>query len=572
VHDVAVGHRQQVDDLCAAAIRALAGEGDLHFRGGLLHRDGSRLRLHGPHLHPDPETDDFRSFRGAADGVALRLLHCDDEIHAGLCPEHPVARLVFELLEQFRVETHAEDSMPGVTSNLRHRHREWSLAFHRSGLTETAQGLLLYTVAQICRSRLTGEPVVAETEDLIESTRFALGRRLGGDLAGLRARRGDQRAFAVPALSIAHTVANMVAEAQSTAEDGRSESDEQATAHGQFSLLVDFDGDGEEVAPLATSGRSAALSAATDGYRVFTTAYDDEQPAASLVRPALLKSDRERLDREITDHGINVSRLARQLNALLAEPTRDGWDGGLEEGRIDGHRLAQLISAPQERRLFRAERVEPIPSALVTFLVDCSGSMKQHALSVAMLTDVFARALERAGAHSEILGFTTGAWNGGRARRDWLRAGRPRHPGRLNEARHLVFKDAESTWRRARPGIAALLKPDLYREGIDGEAVTWALGRSARREERRKLLIVVSDGSPMDSATNAANDQHYLDHHLREVVTRAERQASIEVYGVGVGLDLSPYYRHSRVVELSQSAANAPFGEVIDLVAGARRR
>ena len=200
-----------------------------------------------------------------------------------------------------------------------------------------------------------------------------------------------------------------------------------------------------------------------------------------------------------------------------------------------------------------------------------SGSMKQHIESVAMLVDVFSRALEQAGVACEVLGFTTGAWNGGRAQRDWLRAGRPVHPGRLNEVCRMVFKDADTPWRRARPDIAALLKSDLFREGIDGEAVDWACARLERRSEARRILIVVSDGSPMDAATNLANDPHYLDHHLREVVDRRERQGKVEICGVGVGLDLRPYYRHSQVIDLAGALGNEVFNQVAALI-GSRGR
>lgn len=570
---IVLRHQRRVEELCAATIRALGGDPGVYYREGRLHSGATRLQLYAPHLHPCLETDDFASFRGAADGVALRLLHCDTDLHESLCPRDPIARLVFELLEQFRVETLGDASMSGVTANLEHRHREWSLAFHRSGQTETARGLLLYAVAQICRARLTGEPVVAETECLIESTRFALGPLLGDNLAGLRRHRDDQRSYAVHALSIARTVANMVQDAGALEHnDELADDDDRTTALWHFTLWQGFDEGAEDSENIAATGGSAALSDTEGSYRVFTTAYDEQHRAASLVRPEVLKSYREQLDREIANQGINVFRLARQLTSLLAEPTRNGWDSGREEGHVDGRRLAQLISAPEERRLFRVERVEPVPSALVTFLVDCSGSMKEHATSVAILVDVFARALEQAGAGCEILGFTTGAWSGGRARRDWLRAGRPPHPGRLNEICHLVFKDAESSWRRERPGIAALLKPDLYREGIDGEAVTWACGRSESREEHRRLLIVVSDGSPMDSATDLANDHHYLDHHVQTVVAHTEQRGAVEIYGVGVGLDLSPYYRHSRVLDLSRAKGNTPFSEVVDLVASAQGR
>ncbi|MBS0317811.1 MAG: cobalt chelatase, partial [Proteobacteria bacterium] len=290
------------------------------------------------------------------------------------------------------------------------------------------------------------------------------------------------------------------------------------------------------------------------------------------VRAALLAEYRERLDARIAAQGINLGRLARQLKALLATPQSDGWDGAQEDGRIDGRRIAQLIASPTERRLFRAERIEPVADCLVSFLIDCSGSMKGQIEPVAMLVDVFARALEIAGVPCEVLGFTTGAWNGGRAQRDWLRAGRPRHPGRLNEVCHMVFKAADTPWRRARRGIAALLKADLFREGIDGEAIDWAVSRMEGRGERRRILLSVSDGSPMDAATHLANDEHYLDHHLRQVVQRREAGSGVEILGVGIGLDLSPYYSRSQVLDLAGSSGNQLCRELIELIAGRRRR
>ncbi|MGE5117471.1 MAG: cobaltochelatase CobT-related protein, partial [Betaproteobacteria bacterium] len=222
--------------------------------------------------------------------------------------------------------------------------------------------------------------------------------------------------------------------------------------------------------------------------------------------------------------------------------------------------------------LFRAERIEPIADCLVTFLIDCSGSMKDQIESVAMIVDVFVRALEMAGVPSEVLGFTTGAWNGGRAQRDWLRAGRPLHPGRLNEVCHLVFKDADTPWRRSRRSMAALLKADLFREGVDGEALDWAVSRMQGRPERRRLLLVVSDGSPMDTATHLANDEHYLDHHLRQVVQRHEQSGAAEIAGIGVGLDLSPYYARSQAIDLAAPPGNRVFQEMLAVLAGGRRR
>jgi cobaltochelatase CobT len=566
-----VRQEEQVAELCAGVVRAFSGERDLHFRGRRLHRGRLALPWFAPHLHPSPDTDDFASFRGVADGLALRLTESDAALHESLRPEEPVERMLFEMLEQFRVEAMAPEVMAGMRHNLRHRHEQWSLAFHHSGQTDTARGLLLYAVAQICRARVSGQQVVEETEDMLEATRFALAPLIGHALAGLRKDRADQAAYAVHARAIARTVAAMLHEAD---EEGSSAARDPHVddKRSVFSLVADMDQEIVERFTTAESGRSAVLDNAGGAYRVFSNAYDREHDAATLARKEVLADHREKLDRRIAAQGVNIARLARELRTLLAEPERDGWDGAQEEGLIDGRRLAQLVASPTERRLFRTERMEPVADCIVTFLIDCSGSMKEHAESVAMMADVFARALEQAGVTSEVLGFTTGAWNGGRPQREWVRAGRPPHPGRLNERCHLVFKSAAMPWRRARPAMAALLKADLFREGIDGEAIDWACMRLRQRSEARKLLLVISDGSPMDSATHLANDAHYLDHHLRDVVARQEQRGDIAIAGIGVGLDLSPYYSRSHVLDLATSSGNTIFREVIELMAGRHRR
>jgi len=561
-------HQERIEELCAAAIRALSGERDVHFRGRRLHRGRRALPLYAPHLNPSLDTDDFGSFRGMADGFGLRLANSDAKLHLALCPADAVERMVFELLEQFRCEALVPAGMAGVRRNLHHRFEAWSLAFHDAGGIDSARGLLLYTVAQMARSRVTGDAVPEAIEDRLEATRAGISPLIGSALAGLKRERANQAGYAAHALDLAQTIAAMLrsAEEEAAADDAL---DEDAWA--AFALLLDSGEEIDDGVATAVSGRSLVLDGADDGYRIFTTAYDREVAAATLVRAEMLKEYRERLDARIAGLGVNIAHLARDLKALLAVPARDGWDGSQEEGHIDGRRLAQLIASPTERRLFRVEREEPRADCLVTILIDCSGSMKEHIESVAVLVDVLVRALEQAGVASEVLGFTTNAWNGGRAQRDWVRAGRPAHPGRLNEACHMVFKDAATNWRRARPAIAALLKADLFREGIDGEALGWAMRRADARDEQRKLLLVLSDGSPMDSATNLANDAHYLDHHLKDEVARFEARGA-EIYGVGVGLDLSPYYSRSHVLDLSGSIGSALFRELIAMIARGVRR
>ncbi|MGE0331119.1 MAG: cobalt chelatase [Ramlibacter sp.] len=546
-----------MDELCAATVRALTGEPGLHLRGRRLWRGGQPLPRFGPHLQPSLEAgDDFPSFRGAADGMALRLLHSVPELHLALVPGEPRERWTFELLEQLRVESLVPGMMPGMSRNLRHRFVQWSFAFHASGLVETQQGLLLFTVAQLCRSRVTGEPVAEGAQDVIEATRAALAPVLGPALAGLRRERFDQRAYAGHALAVARIVARSLREVES--------SDTKTTrAAPRFNLWFDFDPAPEEGLTLAGSGDSRTLADRGGGYRVFTTAYDTERSAAGLVRAALLSEYRERLDRAGTALGLNIGRLARELQAVLARPVPDGWNDGAEEGVLDARRLSQLVASPAERRVFRQDRWLQRSNCAITFLLDCSGSIRNQAESVALLVDVCARAFEAAGASCDVLGFTTGAWNGGRALRDWRRGGRPAYPGRLNERCHLVFKDSETPWSRGRRGIAALLKADLFREGIDGEAVDWTCARLLARDTARRLLFVVSDGSPMDSATALANDEHYLDQHLREVVARREVEGAVEIIGLGIGLDLAPYYRRSLALDLSKGLERSVFFDLV---------
>ncbi|SFA94414.1 cobaltochelatase CobT [Amycolatopsis marina] len=555
-------HQHRVEELCAAAARAVSGEPEFHLRAGRPYRAGLPLPVNAPHLRPSSNEDDLGSFRGAADGVGLRLVHSDSDLHRGLRPEEPLQRLVFEMLEQYRVESQVPTGLPGLVWNLRYRFEQWSDRCIHSGLTETANGLLLYSVAQICRSRVTGQPVPAMAEDVIEATRFALAPLLGHELAGLRRHREDQQAYAVHARAVARTVEGLVAEA------GRANGERETAAADRrsrnWALLLD-PGDGDGFAPVPP-GTGATPEPAGQGYRAFTTAYDTQRHISTLVRAEQRREFRERLDRRIAGQGVNHARLARELAALLTAPARTGWQGGQEEGYIDGRSLTQLITSPAERRLFRAERVEPVSESLVTFLLDCSGSMKAHAESIAAVVDVFTRALELAGVATEILGFTTGSWNGGRAMRDWRRSGRPRHPGRLNEVCHLVVKDADTTYRRARPDIAALLKQDLYREGVDGEAVRWACRRMDGRGEHRRFLLVFSDGSPVDSATALMNDSDYLGNHLAEVVREEERAGSARIHGLGVGLDLGHYYNRSQVLDLESGAANQVFRDILAML------
>lgn len=570
----AARHQQQVEELCVAAIRALCGRRDLHFRGGRLHRGRQRLPLWAPHLHPKLDRDDFDSFRGAADGLALRLRLSDDARHRARAPTEALRRMLFDLLEQYRVEAIAGEHWPGVRRNLLHRFERWTEGFLSAGLAETERGILLFTVAQVCRARVTQQPVLDEVADLMEATRAGVARALGPGLSQLRRTRFDQAAYGSAALLVAEAVAQLFDAAGARLDDEPDGAQRPVDERTAFGFLLDADeglddGGGTQV----VTGRSRLIDDAQGGgYRIFTRAHDREERPAARMRADQLAEFRQALDSRIATLQPNLPKLARQLKAVLSSPARDDWASAQEEGLIDGRRLSQLVASPAERRLFRQEQREPQPDAVLCLLLDCSGSMRQHAPTLAVLMDVLARAADLAGVPFELLGFSTCAWHGGRAQRDWQRAGSPPHPGRLAETLHLVFKDADTPWRHARRDIAALLRPDLYREGVDGEALAWAAERLRRRDEPRKLLLAVSDGCPMEGATALANDPHYLDHHLQDVAAAIEQAGDIELGALGVGLDLSPYYGHCLALDLDAAALHRVFQDVVRWLARHRRR
>jgi cobaltochelatase CobT len=541
-------HEQGIRELRAASIRALSQQRGLRFRGAALYRDRRPVPMPVPHLHPPTD-------RGAADAMALRLRHSDPDVHARLRPEGTARRLVFEMLEQFRVESLVPATWPGVRRNLADRFRGWSQEFEASRSAETAAGLLLYTVAQVCRSWITAEPIAEWTQDLIEQTRFELTSTIGGELALLRRNRHCQKDFAVHARAVAERVANL--------PQLHGEPDERDPGWDAFEWLLDAESD-EDATPAAPGGARRDVPRGNAEYRVYSRAYDETRNLATLVRPAQLSEYRECLDRAVDESGVSARALGRRLAQLFAAPQDDGWEGGRDSGFVDGRRLSQLVATPNERNIFRARAHTPRTDAIVSFLVDCSGSMKAVSEPVAVLIDVFARALELAGVGCEVLGFTTASWNGGRARRDWIRSGRPRNPGRLNEVRHLVIKSADTPYRDARTAVAGLMKADLFREGIDGEAVEWARSRLEQRDEQQRILVVLSDGSPMDSATSLANDPNYLDQHLRDVLGG---RSDVEICAVGVGLDLSVYYDRATALDLSEGTTRRVLTEVLETIA-----
>ncbi len=590
-----VRRQQRLDALCAATLRALSARPEVHTRGPHWYAGDTALPSFAPHLHPQaqwkPQSDEqvlsmassgellaplsesakLLSFRGAADGIALRLRFSDVLLHRQLRPERPMARRVFDVLEQYRVESLVPAQWPGVRSNMSSRFTAWSQAFVSARLHESAQGLLLLTVAQISRARVTSEPVDGVLEDLLEATRFGLVPHIGHALAALRRSRFDQRAYAQHALAIAQVVADLADGALQAADRAAKTAPEDSEEEDAWlQIWVDFETGEESGFASALEARHAQQDAA-HSYRVFSTRYDREIRASDLVRQAQLQELRSQLDLSVRACGVSAARLARRLQTLLALPQIDGWDSAQDSGYIDGRRLAQMVAKPDEQSVFRLPHSAARADVALTLLLDCSGSMKQHMEKLAPLVDLLTRALDMAGVATEVLGYTTNSWNGGRVMRDWRRAGKPAQPGRLNELCHMVFKESGQPWRRSKPSLAAMLKPDLFRECVDGEALRWAAQRLRAQETERRMLVVFSDGSPMDGATVLANDTHYLDRDLQHAARQLEREAAIGLCAVGLGLDLSAYFTRSTVLDLQNQTAAQALGDVLALLARSSR-
>jgi len=546
--------------LGGAMIRALTGNAELQWSGKTLYNGIVPVTLAAAHQTDADET--LQDQRALLDGAGLRFKFSDASLHAAHLPKDPIAGLIFELLEQLRCESLAPEGLTGLQANLRERFERWARDFVDSGLTETSLGILLLTISVTVWTRLTGHEIDESMADLMEGTRANIVPELGHDLAGIKHHRANQSLFIVHALAISHWVANAVnmAQAQAGTVAGKFKS-----SNG-FGLRLHFQTDSPKPPPVAEIGENKTWQETGGRYRIFTTAYDQQAQAQDLIRAAVLSEFRSQLDREIAALGINIPKLARQLRKRLSIMRRDGWNFQQEEGLIDGRRLAHLVSNPFERDIFQHERNEPLMDCAVTLLFDCSGSMKAHAQTTSTLADILGRALTVAGVATEILGFTTASWTGGRAFKDWQKAGRPAAPGRLNEQLHLVFKSASTPWRKARSGMAALRRLELYREGIDGEAVDWACQRLLALSVKRRILVVISDGCPMDSATHQTNHDHYLDQHLKQTVMRHERAGSVAIRGLGVGLDLGCFYRHRLAIDLQDGLDEALFEQIVNLI------
>ncbi len=519
------------------AIRALSGVCQATYRRQGLFLDGKRMIVESPYLFADPVKDELVRNRGVVDALSMRLLHSDQLLHQSHKPDTLIEKLVFDILEQLRCESLADSRMTGLIDNMNQAFSSWCLEFRRGGHTETEFGLMLFTLIHIVRSKLLNIPPDLEIEGLIESARFELVPHIGSDLVGLKQSNSDQLAYARHALSIASSILEIME------QSGIHSVEREISALREKSLLPPEPVNDEDLDETDFTG---SLYRDTGGqnheYRVFCTEYDQTVTGENLYRLEQRIRLREQLDQLIAAQSVNIQRLAQRLKIVFGTPTRTGWNEGVEDGYIDGRRISQLIANPAYSRIFKQEKLTLQSDAVVVFLIDNSGSMRRQKYeALAVLIDVLCRALDIAGVKTEILGFSTGGWAGGQSIRIWRSSGSPANPGRLNDRLHILYKEAETDWKRARLNMASMLNPAHFREGLDGEALEWAFMRLIARPESRKCMVFISDGAPMETASSNHNSPSYLDNHLRDVANAIERTGTVELRGIATAFSLDDY-------------------------------
>jgi len=566
----------------AGALRAMAQvpEVQVAFQPGPSGLAGRRARLPLPTRALPPA--EMAKLRGAADAIALRLRHHDDAVHAARCPHNRDAKDVYDALEQARVEVVGARHMDGVAANLRARLADECEAEGYDRMTRKDQLPLPAALSMLARERMSGDAAPAAASPVLELWRDTLGDTADAALAEMARTQEDQAAFTRAARRLLAALDLAEAEAEAEPDEDNAEGEEGGEQSAQQDSSQDGEGQSEadaesmlgaepeQMAGEASddeSGEDAEDDAATaegddrpggpqphrerpggdeTAYRAYTRAFDEEIEAEVLCDAEELGRLRQQLDQQLQHLQGVISKLANRLQRrLLAQQTR-AWDFDLEEGLLDAGRLSRVVINPLLALSYKRERDTEFRDTVVTLLIDNSGSMRGRPITVAaMCGDILARTLERCAVKVEVLGFTTRAWKGGQSRERWVAEGKPRNPGRLNDLRHIIYKAADAPWRRARKNLGLMLREGLLKENIDGESLLWAYRRLLSRPEHRRILMVISDGAPVDDSTLSVNPGNYLERHLREVIREIENREAVELIAIGIGHDVTRYYRRA---------------------------
>ncbi len=585
--------------------RAIAGRRELkvNFTAEQPGLDGDNARI--PQLSPRPSQAEIAVARGHADSVALSAACHDARLHASLAPAKGPARGVFEAVERARVEAVGARRMAGVADNLAAKTKaRYDIAPARE-ITEREDAPLDEALALLVREALTGTPPPEKARDIVEAWRPWVMHHAAPMMERLEDAANDQEAFGrimrevLAALGLAEDLEpeknddtqseasdgpNEAAEAEGSEKSGeedeqsaRAEEDQSAESDGAEDAQMDDFGDMDmqddaraDTERLEGPRRRPNLSVLDEpgafGYRTFTTQFDEIIAADALCEAPELERLRGFLDKQLSNYNLAVSRLANRLQRRLMAQQRRAWAFDLEEGILDASRLARLAVDPMHPLSFKAEQDTEFRDTVVSMVIDNSGSMRGRPIMVAACcADILARTLERCGVKVEILGFTTRQWKGGQSRERWLAAGKPKSPGRLNDLRHIIYKAADQPWRRARRNLGLMMREGLLKENIDGEALTWAYQRLLARQEQRRILMVISDGAPVDDSTLSVNTGTYLEQHLRQVITEIETRSPVELIAIGIGHDVTRYYRRAVTITDPEELAGAMTEKLAEL-------
>jgi cobaltochelatase CobT len=579
----------------AHAARSLAEQPDLEvvFGGEGPSLIGHRAVL--PHPPKDLGPKEAARLRGLADQMALRLAHHDAAAHARLKPFNAAGAGLFEALEQARTDAIGANALGGVRVNLE------ALLEHdleRRGLTRALDRTAVpwpEVLALMVRERLTGQAPPDGAKAVVDLVRQEVEGKAGRDLDRLAAALDDQSAFARIVRSIVQDL-DMGDDSSDPADDGEDEEAEGAEPDkgegeegdqppeqpeeqpqpsgddGEPERQPDRDqavqmedapdaelrDEATEAGEEARAARPQARDPGSEGpiYKVYSTAFDEVIEAEELCDPDELVRLRAYLDQQLTALHAVVARLANRLQRRLLAQQNRAWTFDLEEGMLDTARLTRVVVDPTSPLSFKQEEDAPFRDTVVTLLLDNSGSMRGRPIMVAAIcADILARTLERCGVKVEVLGFTTRAWKGGQSRDKWIKDGKPPQPGRLNDLRHIIYKAADTPWRRARKNLGLMMREGLLKENIDGEALLWAHNRLLQRPEQRRIMMVISDGAPVDDSTQSVNHGAYLDRHLRQVIGQIEGASPVELLAIGIGHDVTRWYRRAvTIVDVEQLA------------------
>ena len=552
----------------------------------------------------DMSADNQALMRGASDAKALKLQHHQSNIHQQNAPMDLTARAVFDALEQARVEAIGANQMPGVRNNLNQTLNEKCARLGYSKLQNREDSNIADAIHAYARIQLTGEEPPENAKKLLKKWSPWIEEKLGNHkFSDLKNVLNDQGEYArasrefMAAMDLAIGEANdgdapdntppendaegQQDDSQDQGEEAEASADEQEGAQAQDAsdddqstdesaeegADTDDINDGElsgEDAEADNSGnpdmdRPQSLTSDADGrYKIYTRKFDEIVQAEDLSTPEELTRLRALLDQQLqSQHGI-VSKLANRLQRKLMAQQQRSWQFDLEEGVLDGAKLTRIITGSNVPRAFKEEKETEFRDTIVTLLIDNSGSMRGRPIAIAAISaDILARTLERCGVKVEILGFTTRTWKGGKSRDLWIDNARPPHPGRLNDIRHIVYKNADSPLRRARKNLGLMLKEGILKENIDGEALVWAHNRLSRRPEQRKIMMVISDGAPVDDSTLSVNPNNVLEMDLRHVIGWIEGLKQVELTAIGIGHDVTKYYERAMTISDADELANA---------------